>query len=119
MQVSLPGLEGTVVLRASPAGVLLEPELRAEGMVEVRLAFDKDEVEIRGFLDPEGDPAPFRVEAGELIWTHQGSRRYAVILHGRHNREAALALEFRVSGRRLGGGSLRLPGDREAADGSF
>ncbi len=110
LEVSLPGVEGRGELRPTPAGYLLEPILRAEGSVEVRLLFDADEVDIRGFLDPEGDPAPFRVDRGELSWAHRGSRRYAVILAGRTTGEASLALEFSASGRRLGGGTLRLPG---------
>lgn len=106
------GVDGAAVLRSIDGNLALEVDFPAEGVVDVRLAFDPAAVRFVGVSNRTGGVDRLEMADGTVRWSQSLPQRVTVFLAPRTRAASKLEVHVRNDGGVEGGGSLDVPGVR-------
>lgn len=103
------GVNGTVQIKRSNTQLLIELELTSRQPVEVVIQHDANRLRFNG-LEQSGDEAlSFQSLPEQLTWTHQGHKRYRILMTYSNQGAPAIRMKVLLSGNPIYDGSFPLP----------
>jgi anti-sigma factor RsiW len=103
------GVDGTVQIKHSNTQLLIELELASRQPVEVVIQHDAKRLRFNGLEQSSDEALYFQSLPEQLTWTHQGHKRYRILMTCSNEGAPAIRIRVLLSGNPLYDGSFPLP----------